>query len=54
MGLYVSLVTINQVTQYPFSRIEAILVSLAGGKYFSKIMLARAYLQMEIEDREGH
>ncbi|KAI7801955.1 hypothetical protein IRJ41_019354, partial [Triplophysa rosa] len=45
-------VTINpvlQVDQYPLPRIEDIFASLSGGQRFSKIDLAQAYLQMEME-----
>lgn len=46
-------VSINPVlhtAQYPLPRIEDIFASLAGGEKFSKIDLAQAYLQMEIEE----
>lgn len=46
-------VTINPVlhtVQYPLPRIEDIFASLAGGQKFSKIDLAQAYLQMEVEE----
>nr|XP_055076811.1 uncharacterized protein K02A2.6-like [Misgurnus anguillicaudatus] len=39
-----------QVEQYPLPRIEDIFASLSGGQLFSKIDLAEAYLQMEIEE----
>ena len=47
-------VTINQaseVDKYPLPRINDLLASLAGGKYFSKLDLARAYLQIPLEER---
>ena len=46
-------VTINPVLEdinYPLPKIEDIFANLAGGVKFSKIDLASAYLQMEIED----
>lgn len=46
-------VTINPVLQaerYPLPRIEDIFANLSGGKRFSKIDLAEAYLQMEMEE----
>ncbi len=46
-------VTINPVLlvdQYPQPRREELFASLAGGQLFSKIDLASAYLQMEVED----
>ena len=46
-------VTLNPVLsddKYPLPRIEDIFASLAGGQHFSKIDLASAYLQMELDD----
>ena len=46
-------VTVNPVLhadQYPLPRIDDIFASLAGGECFSKIHLAQAYLQMEMEE----
>lgn len=46
-------VSINPVlhtVQYPLPRIEDIFASLSGGERFTKIDLAQAYLQMEVED----
>uniref|UniRef100_A0AAV2JVH3 ribonuclease H n=1 Tax=Knipowitschia caucasica TaxID=637954 RepID=A0AAV2JVH3_KNICA len=46
-------ITINpvlQAEQYPLPRIEDIFANLAGGKRFTKVDLAEAYLQMEIEE----
>ena len=46
-------VTVNPVLhadQYPLPRIDDIFASLAGGERFSKIDLAQAYLQMEMEE----
>lgn len=46
-------VTVNpvlQVEQYPLPRIEDIFAKLAGGQRFSKVDLAEAYLQMEMEE----
>ena len=45
--------TVNPVLhadQYPLPRIDDIFASLAGGERFSKIDLAQAYLQMEVEE----
>ena len=45
-------VTLNPVlkpVQYPLPRIDDIFASLTNGKRFSKIDLAQAYLQMEVE-----
>uniref|UniRef100_A0A8C9TFI9 ribonuclease H n=1 Tax=Scleropages formosus TaxID=113540 RepID=A0A8C9TFI9_SCLFO len=39
-----------QAEQYSLSRIEDIFASLSGGQFFSKIDLAEAYLQMEMEE----
>ena len=49
--------TFNQasvIESYPLPRIEEIFANLAGGKYFSKLDLASAYLQLTIakESRE--
>ncbi|XP_039618275.1 uncharacterized protein K02A2.6-like [Polypterus senegalus] len=46
-------VTVNPVLkteQYPLPRIDKIFASLGRGEKFSKIDLAQAYLQMEVED----
>ena len=46
-------VTANPVLhadQYPLPRIDEIFASLVGGECFSKIDLAQAYLQMEMEE----
>ena len=45
-------VTLNPllvVDQYPVPRVEDLFASLAGGQNFSKIDLANAYLQMEVD-----
>lgn len=45
--------TINQtakINTYPLPRIENLLASLAGGKSFSKLDLAHAYQQIELEE----
>ncbi|XP_026065967.1 uncharacterized protein K02A2.6-like [Carassius auratus] len=47
-------VTINpalHAVQYPLPRIEDIFASLSGGEHFSKIDLAQAYLQMEMDEK---
>lgn len=46
----VSINPVLQADQYPLPRIEDIFASLAGGQHFSKIDLAQAYLQMELEE----
>ncbi|KAI2644841.1 Retrovirus-related Pol polyprotein [Labeo rohita] len=38
------------VEKYPLPRIEDIFATLSGGRHFSKINLAEAYLQMEMEE----
>ena len=46
-------VTINQVSQidsYPLPRVEEVYSRLSGGKYFSKLDLSQAYLQIEIDE----
>ena len=46
-------VTVNQASKldkYPLPRIDDLLASLAGGKSFSKLDLAQAYLQVLLED----
>jgi len=47
-------VTVNPVlnpVQYPLPRIDDIFASLGNGNRFTKIDLAQAYLQMEVEER---
>ena len=46
-------VTINQASQvdsYPLPRIDDLFASLAGGKKFSKLDLAHAYQQIQLDD----
>ena len=46
-------VTINQASQvdtYPLPKIEDLFTKLSGGKYFSKLDLSQAYLQLPLED----
>ena len=46
-------VTVNPVSKldrYPIPKIEDLLVTLAKGKYFSKLDMSRAYLQLELEE----
>ena len=45
-------VSVNQVTKletYPLPKLEDLFASLAGGKTFSKLDLAHAYLQVELD-----
>ncbi len=46
----VSVNPVLQAEQYPLPRIEDIFATLSGGQLFSKIDLAEAYLQMEMEE----
>ncbi|KAL4009353.1 hypothetical protein ACER0C_003205 [Sarotherodon galilaeus] len=46
----VSVNPVLRIDQYPLPRIEDIFTAVAGGKHFSKIDLAQAYLQMEVEE----
>ena len=46
-------VTVNQaasIEKYPLPRIDDLLASLSGGKFFSKLDLAHAYLQIPLEE----
>ena len=46
-------ITVNQATEtdtYPLPRIEEMLTSVGGGTVFSKLDLAHAYQQVELED----
>lgn len=46
-------VTVNPVTKldaYPLPKIDELFTSIAGGKLFSKLDLAHAYQQLELED----
>ena len=46
-------VTVNQVIEadsYPLPRVEELFAALAGGKYFSKLDMSQAYLQLELEE----
>ena len=46
-------VTVNQVLaveQYPLPKPEDLFATLAGGKYFSKLDLSQAYLQVLLEE----
>ncbi|XP_064469988.1 uncharacterized protein K02A2.6-like [Ornithodoros turicata] len=48
--------TLNQVLEvekYPLPRFDEIFAALAGGKYFSKIDLNRAYLQVEVDEQSS-
>ncbi len=46
----VSINPVLQAEQYPLPRIEDIFANLAGGQKFSKVDLAEAYMQMEMEE----
>ncbi|ORU94825.1 MAG: hypothetical protein A6F71_09745 [Cycloclasticus sp. symbiont of Poecilosclerida sp. M] len=44
-------VTLNQASEtYPVPRVDELFASLAGGKLFTKLDLAQAYLQIELEE----
>ena len=46
-------VTINQAIKtesYPLPRVDELFANLSGGKYFSKLELSNAYLQLPIEE----
>ena len=46
-------VTVNQVIQidsYPLPKIEELFAKLSGGKYFSKLDMSQAYLQLQLDD----
>ena len=46
-------VTINSVSQvdtYPLPWVEELFSALSGGKYFSKLNMSQAYLQLELEN----
>ena len=40
-----------EIDQHPIPKIEDIFAHVNGGEKFSKIDLAHAYLQMEVDDR---
>ena len=47
-------VTVNQaarVDRYPIPRIEDLLACLAGGKFFSKLDMSQAYLQLSMDPK---
>ena len=39
-----------QVDSYPIPRVEHLFASMSGGKYFSKLDLSQAYLQIPLDD----
>ena len=46
--------TVNQagpVDSYPLPRVDELLASLWGGKYFSKLDLSQAYLQLLLDEQ---
>ena len=46
-------VTVNSVAQnevYPLPQIEELLITVAGGKIFSKLDLSHAYLQLQLDE----
>ena len=46
-------VTVNrtlQVDSYPLPRVEELFASLSGGKYFTKLDMSQAYLQVTLEE----
>ena len=46
-------VTVNQaikIDSYPLPRIEELFAKLSGGKYFSRLDLSQAYLQLQLDD----
>ena len=46
-------VTVNQaikVDSYPLPRVEELFSALAGGKYFTKLGMSQAYLQLQLDD----
>ena len=46
-------VTVNQVSKldnYPIPKTDDLLADLSGGKYFTKLDLTQAYLQLELDD----
>ena len=46
-------VTVNQAIQidsYPLPKIEELFAKLSGGKYFTKLDMSQAYLQLQLDD----
>ena len=42
--------SVSQVDTYPLPRVEELFSALSGGKYFSKLDMSQAYLQLELEN----
>ena len=49
-------VTVNQasmVDKYPLPRVEELLAVMEGGKFFSKLDISQAYLQLPLDDKSS-
>ena len=48
-------ITINQgglIDPYPIPRVDELLANLSGGKYFSKLEMSQAYLQLPLDEEQ--